>query len=95
MEQYEEGHCKVCRAMYNLPKSEGRASKASEDTQAIAYTEVEVGRDRYGFYFGLPKAPTEEDSIWVVVNHITKSAHFIPMKVKDTMDKLANYMFRI
>jgi hypothetical protein len=25
----------------------------------------------------------------VVVDHLTKSAHFIPMKVKDPMDKLA------
>ena len=41
------------------------------------------------FILGLPKTPTEEDSIWVVVDRLTKSAHFIPMKVKDLMDKLA------
>ena len=42
MEQYEEGHCEVCRAMSNLPTSEGRVLEASGDAQAIAYTEVEV-----------------------------------------------------
>jgi hypothetical protein len=42
------------------------------------------------FILGLPKAPTGEDSIWVVVDHPTKSAHFIPMKVKDPIDKLAS-----
>ena len=41
------------------------------------------------FILGLPKAPTEEDSIWVVVNCLTKSTHFILMKVKDPIDKLA------
>jgi hypothetical protein len=41
------------------------------------------------FILGLPKAPTGEDSIWVVVDRLTKSAHFIPIKVKDPMDKLA------
>ena len=41
------------------------------------------------FILGLPKAPTGEDSIWLVIDHLTKSAHFIPMKVKDLMDKLA------
>ena len=41
------------------------------------------------FILGLPKTPTREDSIWVVVNRLTKSVHFIPMKVKDLMDKLA------
>jgi hypothetical protein len=41
------------------------------------------------FILGLPKTPTSEDSIWVVVDQLTKSAHFIPIKVKDPMDKLA------
>ena len=41
------------------------------------------------FILGLPKTPTREDFIWVIVNRLTKSAHFIPIKVKDPMDKLA------
>jgi hypothetical protein len=41
------------------------------------------------FILRLPKTPTGEDSIWVIVNWLTKSAHFIPIKVKDPMDKLA------
>jgi hypothetical protein len=40
------------------------------------------------FILGLPKTPTGEDSIWVVIDLLTKSAHFIPIKVKDPMDKL-------
>ena len=41
------------------------------------------------FILGLPKTPIGEDSIWVVVDCLTKSAHFIPIKIKDPMDKLA------
>jgi hypothetical protein len=41
------------------------------------------------FILGLPKTPTSEDSICVVVDRLMKSAHFIPIKVKDSMDKLA------
>ena len=41
------------------------------------------------FILGLLKAPTGEDSIWVAVDRLTKSAHFILIKVKDPMDKLA------
>jgi hypothetical protein len=41
------------------------------------------------FILGLPKTPTGEDSIWVIVNRLTKSAHFIPIMVKDPMDRLA------
>jgi hypothetical protein len=33
--------------------------------------------------------PIGEDSIWVVVDRLIKSVHFILMKVKDLMDKLA------
>jgi hypothetical protein len=41
------------------------------------------------FILGLPKTPIGEDSIWVVVDCLTKSVHFIPVKVNDPMDKLA------
>jgi hypothetical protein len=41
------------------------------------------------FILGLPKTPTGEDFIWVGVDRLTKSAHFIPIKGKDPMDKLA------
>jgi hypothetical protein len=41
------------------------------------------------FILRLPKTPKSEDSNWVVVDRLTKSAHFIPIKVKDPMDKLA------
>jgi hypothetical protein len=38
---------------------------------------------------GLPRTPTEEDSIWIVVDLLMKSAHFIPIRVKYPMDKLS------
>ena len=41
------------------------------------------------YILGLPKTPIEEDSIWVVVDRLTKSTHFILMKVKDPMDKFS------
>jgi hypothetical protein len=41
------------------------------------------------FILGLPKTPIRKNSIWVVVDHLMKSAHFIPIKVKNMMDKLA------
>jgi hypothetical protein len=33
-------------------------------------------------------APSGEDAIWVVVDHLTKTANFISIKVKDPMGKL-------
>jgi hypothetical protein len=40
-------------------------------------------------YFGVTKNTYWEDSIWVVIDHLTKCAHFITIRVKDLMDKLA------
>ncbi|GJT44000.1 putative reverse transcriptase domain-containing protein [Tanacetum coccineum] len=36
----------------------------------------------------LPKTVTDQDSIWVIVDRLTKSAHFLPMREDDTSEKL-------
>ncbi|GKD71327.1 putative reverse transcriptase domain-containing protein [Tanacetum coccineum] len=40
------------------------------------------------FVFGLPRTPDGYDSIWVIVDRLTKSAHFLPTKKTDSMEKL-------
>ncbi|GJS54135.1 putative reverse transcriptase domain-containing protein [Tanacetum coccineum] len=40
------------------------------------------------FVSGLPKTPSGYDTIWVIVDRLTKSAHFLPMTKTDTMLKL-------
>jgi hypothetical protein len=48
------------------------------------------------FITGLPKTRSGYDSIWVVVDRLTKVAHFIPVKTTYTSAKLAKiYMSRI
>nr|GEU33524.1 putative reverse transcriptase domain, ribonuclease H-like domain protein [Tanacetum cinerariifolium] len=42
------------------------------------------------FIIGLPRTPSGYDSIWVIVDRLTKSAHFLPMKMTDTMEKLTH-----
>ncbi|GKD97146.1 putative reverse transcriptase domain-containing protein [Tanacetum coccineum] len=41
------------------------------------------------FVSGLPKTLSGYDSIWVIVDRLTKSAHFLPMKKTDSIEKLA------
>ena len=53
----------------------------------------EVGMD---FIVGLPRTQRGFDSIWVIVDHLTKVAHFILVKVTYSGAKLAElYMGRI
>ena len=41
------------------------------------------------FITKLPKTPSGHDAIWVIVDRLTKSAHFIPIKETYKMEKLA------
>ncbi|GJR91654.1 putative reverse transcriptase domain-containing protein [Tanacetum coccineum] len=40
------------------------------------------------FVSELPRTPSGYDTIWVIINRLTKSAHFQPMKKTDSMEKL-------
>ncbi|KAL6220140.1 hypothetical protein ACLB2K_007897 [Fragaria x ananassa] len=41
------------------------------------------------FVFSLPRTREGHDSIWVIVDRLTKSAHFLPVGKKYSLDKLA------
>jgi hypothetical protein len=40
------------------------------------------------FVVGLPHSPRGRDAIWVVVDRLTKSVHFIPMKTTNSASEL-------
>ncbi|KAK4382892.1 Transposon Tf2-12 polyprotein [Sesamum angolense] len=41
------------------------------------------------FVVGLPRTLRKHDTIWVIVDRLTKSAHFLPIRLGDSLDKLA------
>jgi hypothetical protein len=48
------------------------------------------------FIVGLPKTQNGYDSIWVIVDHLSKFAHFIPVKTNYKGSKLTElYIARI
>nr|GEU56750.1 putative reverse transcriptase domain-containing protein [Tanacetum cinerariifolium] len=40
------------------------------------------------FVTKLPKTTAGQDTIWVIIDHLTKSAHFLPMREDDTLEKM-------
>ena len=40
------------------------------------------------FVVGFPTTRSKHDAIWVIVDRLTKSAHFLPINEKSTMEKL-------
>jgi hypothetical protein len=41
------------------------------------------------FVVGLPRTPKGNDSVWVIVDRLTKVAHFVPVKTRYATEKLA------
>jgi hypothetical protein len=37
----------------------------------------------------LPQTPSEQNVIWVIIDRLTKSAHFLPFKTTNSMEKMA------
>jgi hypothetical protein len=57
---------------------------------------MEMGRHKYGFHCGIAKTQNGYDSIWVIVDRLSKVVHFIPVKTTYKGSKLAElYIARI
>jgi hypothetical protein len=41
------------------------------------------------FVIGLPRSRKGNDAVWVIIDRLTKSAMFLPMKMSDSVEKLA------
>ncbi|KAK5839973.1 hypothetical protein PVK06_008833 [Gossypium arboreum] len=57
--------------------------------QPIMIPEWKWDRVTMDFVSGLPLSASKKDAIWVVVDRLTKSAHFIPVRTDFSLEKLA------
>ena len=46
------------------------------------------------YVIGFPRSSKGHNAIWVIVDRLTKSAHFIPIKNTYAMDKMASIYIR-
>ncbi|GKA62963.1 putative reverse transcriptase domain-containing protein [Tanacetum coccineum] len=58
------------------------------DIATYVNSSLDVGKDYMYFVSGTARMPSGYDMIWVIVDRLTKSAHFLPMKKMDSMEKL-------
>lgn len=75
--------CDICRRV----KAENQ--KPAGLLQPLRIPEWKWDDISMDFIVGLPKTQKDNDSIWVIVDRLTKSAHFIPVQQKYRGDKLA------
>nr|GEW24857.1 putative reverse transcriptase domain-containing protein [Tanacetum cinerariifolium] len=71
------------RKLYWWPNM--KADIATYVSQCLTCAKENVTMD---FVTGLPRTPSGYDSIWVIVDRLTKSAYFLPKKKTDSIEKL-------
>nr|GEU39699.1 putative reverse transcriptase domain-containing protein [Tanacetum cinerariifolium] len=69
----------------NLVMHESHKSKLLQQPEILVWKWERITMD---FVSGLPRTPSGYDMIWVIVDRLTKLAHFLPMKKTDSMEKL-------
>ena len=90
--EWDEGrYCTICRPVRYLSKDQGRTLEASRIVATPTHPGLEMGWDEIGmdFVVGLPRTQKGHDSIWVIVDRLTKAAHFIPVRTNYGGEKLA------
>ena len=60
---------------------------------ALAHSYLEMGRYLHGLCGGFAPHIQGLDSIWVIVDRLTKSSHFIPVDTRYTARKYAQIYF--
>ena len=53
-----------------------------------------MGAYRHGFVISLPATQKGHNGVWVVVDILTKTAHFLPFNTKGSVAKRARYYVR-
>jgi hypothetical protein len=83
----------VCDRCQRIKAEHQRPASLLQPLQIPQWKWDETGMD---FIVGLPHIRTSYDSIWVVVDRLTKAAHFIPVKTTHNREVLAElYMSQI
>ncbi|KAD5803257.1 hypothetical protein E3N88_14617 [Mikania micrantha] len=77
------GQCLTCA---KVKAEHQRPSGLLEQPEIPLWKWEQIAMD---FITKLPRTSSGHDTIWVIIDRLTKSAHFLPMRETFTMDKLA------
>jgi hypothetical protein len=79
-------HVAMCDSCRRIKAEHQRPDGLLQPLRITQWKWDEIGMD---FIVGLPRTRAGYDSIWVVVDRLTKSAHFIPVKTSYSSAVLA------
>ncbi|GJS35566.1 putative reverse transcriptase domain-containing protein [Tanacetum coccineum] len=86
--------CLKVKAEHQKPSGYDNYVKLDERKRGIMLVQLEIPQWKWDnitmdFVTKLPRTSSGYDTIWVIIDRLTKSAHFLPMKETDSMDRLA------
>ena len=80
--------------MSHMSVGESQTSEACRTITVTPDPSVEMGENHYGFCGRTSSCRSGHDTIWVIVDRLTKSAHFLPSRNSDSLDKLTQLYVR-
>ena len=80
--------CLVCQ------QTKTKHQKPSEMLKPLKIPEWKWESDSMDFVTGLPRTMHGHDAIWVIVDRLTKSDHFLPIRMNFNLTQLAELYIR-
>ena len=80
--------------MSHVSVGKGRALEASRATSAIRGSGVELGAHHDGLCDPHTRTLRRHDVVWVIVDRLTKSAHFLAVRMTFTLEELCRLYIR-
>ena len=74
---------------FNYQQIKALYQKPSRLLQPLPIPELKWERICMDFVTSLPRSPKRHEAIWVIVDRMTKTTHFIPVKMNYSLDQLA------
>ena len=90
---YDAWYSMVFGAVHDLSESQGRTSETPQQDAIITHSHVKMGGNHHNFITKLPRITCGVDTIWVIVDRLTKSAH-LPIAESIYAEKLADIYIR-
>lgn len=89
MERNEKRHISICSQVHDLPKVKFDRQKSSGMLQTLEIPEWKWESVSMDFVVGLPKTKRGNDTIWVIVDRLTKTSRFIAMRKTGSIVQMA------
>ena len=89
MEWDEERHCSVCSQCQICQQVKAEHQKPTWLLQPLPIHKWKWDHITMDFVIWLPRTRSKKNGVWVIMDRLTKLAHFLAMKTTNSMNSLA------